>query len=76
MGHGRDAKCRCRTERSDGPSAAITAGHNPLRALKIARLAVLGSLAFAGAPSDFGKLIVGETEKSAKMVRAANIKAE
>jgi len=36
-----------------------------------ARLADLG-----GSPADFGKLIAKEIEKWAKVVRAANIKAE
>ena len=30
----------------------------------------------AGSPADFGKLIADETEKWAKVIRAANIKAE
>jgi hypothetical protein len=30
----------------------------------------------AGSPGDFGKLIAGETEKWAKVIRAANIKPE
>jgi hypothetical protein len=29
-----------------------------------------------GSPSDFAKFIAGETEKWAKVIRAANIKAE
>jgi tripartite-type tricarboxylate transporter receptor subunit TctC len=41
-----------------------------------ARLADLGSTSLAGSSSDFGKLIIEETEKWAKMIRAANIKAE
>lgn len=41
-----------------------------------AQLAVLGSSALVGSPSDFGKLIADETEKWGKVVRAANIKAE
>jgi len=41
-----------------------------------ARLADLGSMALAGSPADFGKLIVDETEKWGKVVRAANIKPE
>ena len=31
---------------------------------------------FAGSPADFDKLIVDETEKWAKVIRAANIKAK
>jgi tripartite-type tricarboxylate transporter receptor subunit TctC len=41
-----------------------------------AQLADLGSLALAGSPADFGKLIADEREKWAKVIRAANIKAE
>ena len=41
-----------------------------------ARLADLGGTVLAGSPGDFGKLIADETEKWAKVIRAANIKAE
>ena len=41
-----------------------------------ARLAGLGASVLAGSPADFGKLIVDETEKWGKVIRAANIKAE
>jgi len=41
-----------------------------------ARLADLGGTAFMGSPSDFGRLIVEETEKWGKVIRAANIKPE
>ena len=41
-----------------------------------ARLADLGSSAVAGSPAEFGKLIADETEKWAKVIRAANIKPE
>jgi tripartite-type tricarboxylate transporter receptor subunit TctC len=41
-----------------------------------ARLADVGGTALSGSPADFGKLIADETEKWAKVVRAANIKAE
>jgi tripartite-type tricarboxylate transporter receptor subunit TctC len=41
-----------------------------------ARLADLGATTLAGSPSDFGKLIAHETEKWAKVIRAANIKVE
>ena len=41
-----------------------------------ARLADLGSMALAGSPADFGKLIADETEKWGKVIRAANIKLE
>jgi tripartite-type tricarboxylate transporter receptor subunit TctC len=39
-----------------------------------ARLAELGGTVLAGSSADFGKLIVEETEKWGKVVRAANIK--
>jgi tripartite-type tricarboxylate transporter receptor subunit TctC len=41
-----------------------------------ARLAELGGMALGGSPADFGKLIAAETEKWAKVIRAANIKPE
>ena len=41
-----------------------------------ARLGELGGTALAGSPADFGKLIAEETEKWAKVIRTANIKAE
>jgi tripartite-type tricarboxylate transporter receptor subunit TctC len=41
-----------------------------------ARLADLGGTTLPGSPADFGKLIAEETEKWAKVIRAANIKAE
>jgi tripartite-type tricarboxylate transporter receptor subunit TctC len=41
-----------------------------------ARLADLGGVALPGSPAEFGKLIADETEKWAKVIRAANIKAE
>jgi tripartite-type tricarboxylate transporter receptor subunit TctC len=40
------------------------------------RLADLGGTALAGAPADFGKLIAEDTEKWAKVIRAANIKPD
>jgi tripartite-type tricarboxylate transporter receptor subunit TctC len=39
------------------------------------RFADLGGTVLAGSPADFGKLIADETEKWAKIIRAANIKA-
>jgi len=36
----------------------------------------LGVSVLPGSPADFGKLLADETEKWAKVVRAANIKAE
>ncbi len=41
-----------------------------------ARLADVGGTALSGSPADFGKLIADETEKWAKVIRAAGIKAE
>jgi tripartite-type tricarboxylate transporter receptor subunit TctC len=41
-----------------------------------ARLSELGSISFAGSPSDFGKHLAAETEKWGKVIRAANIKSE
>ena len=41
-----------------------------------ARLTDLGSTPLVGSPADFAKLIADDTEKWAKVIRAANIKAE
>jgi tripartite-type tricarboxylate transporter receptor subunit TctC len=41
-----------------------------------ARLTDHGAMVVAGSPADFGKLLAEETEKWAKVIRAANIKAE
>jgi tripartite-type tricarboxylate transporter receptor subunit TctC len=41
-----------------------------------ARLAELGGAVLALSPAEFGKLLADETEKWAKVIRAANIKAE
>src|SRR5262245_48508722 len=41
-----------------------------------ARYAELGATALAGSPADFGKFIADETEKWAKVIRAANIKPQ
>jgi tripartite-type tricarboxylate transporter receptor subunit TctC len=41
-----------------------------------ARIANLGGIEMPGTPDDFGKLIVEETEKWAKVIQAANIKAD
>jgi tripartite-type tricarboxylate transporter receptor subunit TctC len=41
-----------------------------------ARLADTGGAPLVGSPADFGKLIADETEKWAKVIRAANIKTE
>jgi tripartite-type tricarboxylate transporter receptor subunit TctC len=41
-----------------------------------ARLASLGSSAFVGLPSQYGRLIADESEKWAKVIKFAGIKAE
>jgi tripartite-type tricarboxylate transporter receptor subunit TctC len=41
-----------------------------------ARLADLGGTPLPGSPADFGKLIADETEKWARVIRAANMKPE
>jgi tripartite-type tricarboxylate transporter receptor subunit TctC len=41
-----------------------------------ARLVKLGSMVLRGSPADFGKMIANETEKWAKVVKFAHIKAE
>jgi len=40
------------------------------------RIADLGGTAFVGSPADFGKLIVDDTEKWAKVIKFAGVKAE
>ena len=41
-----------------------------------ARLADLGGTVLPGSPADFGKLVVDETEKWAKVVKFAGVKPE
>jgi tripartite-type tricarboxylate transporter receptor subunit TctC len=41
-----------------------------------ARFADLGSTVFPTSPAEFGRFIADETEKWAKVIRTANIKAE
>jgi hypothetical protein len=41
-----------------------------------ARLADLGGTVLPGSPSDFGKLIADETEKWAKVIKFAGVKAD
>jgi hypothetical protein len=51
--------------------------HAELSDAKIkARFVDMGAATLPGSPADFGKLIVDETEKWAKVIRAANIKPE
>ena len=40
------------------------------------RFGDLGTTPFLGSPSDFGKFIVDETEKWAKVIKFAGVKAE
>ena len=40
------------------------------------KLTDIGGISIAGTPADFGKYVVDETDKWAKVIRAANIKAE
>ena len=40
------------------------------------RITDLGGTVVPGSPADFGKLIVEDTEKWAKVIRAANIKPD
>jgi tripartite-type tricarboxylate transporter receptor subunit TctC len=62
------------TEIVDNLNKAINAG---LADPEIkSRLAELGGTMLVGSPADFGKLIAAETEKWAKVIRAASIKAE
>jgi tripartite-type tricarboxylate transporter receptor subunit TctC len=41
-----------------------------------ARIVELGGTAFVGSPSEFGKILAGETEKWGKIIRATNVKPE
>jgi len=41
-----------------------------------ARYADMGATPFAGSPAEFGKFMAEDTEKWAKVIRAANIKVE
>jgi tripartite-type tricarboxylate transporter receptor subunit TctC len=62
------------TETVERLNKAINAALNDLK-MK-ARLADLGMEPLANSPVEFGKYIVRDTEKWAKVIRAANIKAE
>jgi tripartite-type tricarboxylate transporter receptor subunit TctC len=60
-----------------GISAPKGAPANVVQILNMkARIANLGGIEMPGTPDDFGKLIVEETEKWAKVIQAANIKAD
>ena len=41
-----------------------------------ARFAELGSLEVSGSPADFGRIVAAETDKWAKVIKFAGIKAE
>ena len=65
----------------DTPSAIIEKLNGEINAALAdprikARFADLGGMVLPGSPADFGKLIRDETEKWAKVIRAANIKVE
>jgi tripartite-type tricarboxylate transporter receptor subunit TctC len=67
--------------RAGTPAEAIDKINNEINAaladptMKV-QLADLGGIPIAGSPSDFGKLIVDETEKWAKVIRGAGIRTE
>ena len=48
----------------------------PLLGVVSDELAKIGGTVLAGSPDDFGKLIVDDTEKWAKVIKSAGIKAE
>jgi len=63
------------------PAVIINALNKELNAaisdpIMMARLADLGATVFPGSPLDFGRHIANETEKWAKVIRAAHIKAD
>jgi tripartite-type tricarboxylate transporter receptor subunit TctC len=65
----------------DTPSAIIEKLNTEINAALAdprikARFADLGGMVLPGSPAEFGKLIRDETEKWAKVIRAANIKVE
>src|SRR5262249_34728052 len=63
---------------ADGASDKITiAANRGLADAKLkARFADLGGVTLGGSPADFAKLIAEETDKWAKVIRAANIKPQ
>jgi tripartite-type tricarboxylate transporter receptor subunit TctC len=65
----------------DTPSEIVNALNHAINAVlanpKIkARFAELGSTETIGTPDDFGKILTAETERWAKVIRFAGIKAE
>ena len=54
---------------------AVNAPFRPIAWL-MARLADLGGIALGGSPADFGKFVADETEKWAKVIKFAGIKAD
>jgi tripartite-type tricarboxylate transporter receptor subunit TctC len=61
---------------AEAPRSAIAANAGLADAKIKARFADLGGMLLAGSPADFGSLIADETEKWAKVIRAANIKLQ
>ena len=72
--HGIGAPKATPPEIIDKLNAAINAGLNDPRVK--AQFAELGSLTAPLTPAEYGKIIVGETERWGKVIRAAGIKAE
>jgi hypothetical protein len=58
---------KLRVRRHDGPSPIPRSRHDS---------PILGATVLPGSPADFAKLIPDDTEKWAKVIRAANIKPE
>jgi hypothetical protein len=66
----------CAAHNHSGPRRANqTQGDGNTRLLQRA-VGSLGSTVFQTSPAEFGKFIADETEKWAKVIRAANIKTE
>ena len=63
--------------RTRSPCCACAAsGQAAAREPVALRLADLSGIVLPGSPADFGKLIAEETEKWAKVIRTAHVKAE
>jgi hypothetical protein len=62
--------CKAKSPAPEG-TAAARGGDHPY-----VSIATEGGMALAGSPAEFGRFIADETEKWAKVIRAANIKAE